>query len=273
MKEVKRISSPEDLEKIRQEIRAKKDSSKPIIAICVGTGCIALGVTKVLKDIKDEIKKSGLEGKVDVRETGCLGICEQGPMLIIYPEEIPYFKVKPEDVSEIISKTIVKGQLVERLLYKDPETGKVAKKIEEIPFYKHQLGLLLGNNAKIDPKNIEHYIEIGGYSALAKALFQMTPDQVLEEVKRSNLRGRGGGGFPTGLKWETTRNALGEPKYVIVNCDQGDPGAFMDRAVMEGNPHSVLEGLIIGAYAMGIVKASSMFVKSILWLRKIWSQP
>ena len=251
MREVKRISSPEDLEKLRQEIRAKKDSSKPVIAICVGTGCIALGATKVLNDIKDEIKKSGLEGKVDVRETGCLGICEQGPMLIIYPQEIPYFKVKPEDVPEIISKTIVKGQLVERLLYKDPGTGKVAKEIGEIPFYKHQLELLLGNNAKINPKNIEHYIEIGGYSALAKALFKMTPDQVLEEVKRSNLRGRGGGGFPTGIKWETTRNAPGEPKYVIVNCDQGDPGAFMDRAVMEGNPHSVLEGLIIGAYAIG----------------------
>jgi NADH-quinone oxidoreductase subunit F len=251
MKEVKRISSPEDLKKLRQEIRAKKDSSKPIISICVGTGCIALGATKILKDIKDEIKKSGLEGKVDVRETGCLGICEQGPMLIIYPEEIPYFKVKPEDVSEIISKTIIEGQLVERLLYKDPETGEVAKEIGEIPFYKHQLRLLLGNNANINPKNIEDYIEIGGYSALAKAVFQMTPDQVLEEVKRSNLRGRGGGGFPTGIKWETTRNALGEPKYVIVNCDQGDPGAFMDRALMEGNPHSVLEGLIIGAYAIG----------------------
>ena len=188
---------------------------------------------------------------MDVRETGCLGICEQGPMLVIYPKEIPYFKVKPEDVSEIISKTIVEGQLVERLLYKDSVTGEVAKRIGEIPFYKHQLRLLLENNAKINPRKIEDYIEIGGYSALAKALVQMIPDQVLEEVKRTNLRGRGGGGFPTGLKWETTRNASGEPKYVIVNCDQGDPGAFMDRALMEGNPHSVLEGLIIGAYAIG----------------------
>jgi len=248
---VKYISSPEDLERLRQEIKATREPGKSVIAFCVGTGCIALGASRVLEAIVSEIKKHGLEGKVDVRETGCLGICEQGPMLIIYPGETPYFKVKPEDAPEIISRTIVGGQLVERLLYKDPVTGNVAKKIEEIPFYKRQLRLLLQNNAEINPKRIEDYIEIGGYSALAKALFQMTPDQVLNEVKRSNLRGRGGGGFPTGLKWETTRNAPGEPKYVIVNCDQGDPGAFMDRALMEGNPHSVLEGLIIGGYAIG----------------------
>jgi NADH:ubiquinone oxidoreductase subunit F (NADH-binding)/(2Fe-2S) ferredoxin len=254
---VKCISSPEDLEKLRQEIKATRESGKPIIAFCVGTGCIALGASRVLEAIMGEIKKHGLEGKVNVRETGCLGICEQGPMLIIYPEETPYFKVKSEDAPEIISRTIVGGQLVERLLYKDPVTGNVAKKIGEIPFYKPQLRLLLQNNAEINPKKIEDYIEIGGYSALAKVLFQMTPDQVLDEIKRSNLRGRGGAGFPTGIKWETTRNAPGEPKYVIVNCDQGDPGAFMDRALMEGNPHSVLEGLIIGAYAIG---ASQGFV-------------
>jgi len=140
---------------------------------------------------------------------------------------------------------------VERLLYKDPATGKGVQKLEDIPFYKYQRRLLLENNAKIDPKNIEDYIALGGYSALAKVLFEMTPEQVVEEVKKSKLRGRGGGGFPTGLKWETTRNAPGEPKYVIVNCDEGDPGAFMDRSLMEGNPHSVLEGLIIGAYAIG----------------------
>jgi NADP-reducing hydrogenase subunit HndC len=257
MRTVKCITSPEDLEKLRQEIKATRESGKPTIAFCVGTGCIALGASKVLEAITGEIKKHGLEGKVNVRETGCLGICEQGPMLIIYPEEIPYFKVKSEDVPEIISKTIVKGQLVERLLYKDPVTGNVAKKIGEISFYKPQLRLLLQNNVEINPKKIEDYIEIRGYDALAKALFKMTPDQVLDEIKRSNLRGRGGAGFPTGIKWETTRNALGEPKYVIVNCDQGDPGAFMDRALMEGNPHSVLEGLIIGAYAIG---ASQGFV-------------
>jgi len=257
MNAIKRVSSAEDLEKLRRGIRARKEPSKHIIAFCVGTGCIALGAKRVLEETIGEIKKHGLEIRVDVKETGCLGICEQGPMLIIYPEEVPYFKVKPEDAHEVVSKTIVEGKLVERLLYRDQVTGKVYKKIEEIPFYKNQLRLLLENNARINPKNIEDYIEIGGYSALAKALFQMTPDQVLEEVKRSNLRGRGGAGFPTGLKWETTRNAPGEPKYAIVNCDQGDPGAFMDRALVEGNPHSVLEGLMIGAYAIG---ASQGFV-------------
>ena len=248
---VKWLGSPEDFEFLRQNIESLREPSKPVISVCVGTGCIALGAGRVLENIIGEIKKHGLEGKVDVKETGCLGICEQGPMLIIHPGEIPYFKVKPEDVPEIISKTIVGGQLVKRLLYKDSVTGEVAKNIEEIPFYKHQLRPLLENNARINPKNIEDYIVIGGYDALVKALFQMTPDRVLEEIKRANLRGRGGGGFPTGRKWETTRNAPGEPKYVIVNCDEGDPGAFMDRAVMEGNPHSVLEGLTIGAYAIG----------------------
>lgn len=251
---VKWLSSPEDFEFLRQNIEFLREPSRSIISVCVGTGCIALGAWRVLEDIIGEIKKHGLEGKVDVKETGCLGICEQGPMLIIHPGEIPYFKVKPEDVPEIISKTIVGGRLVERLLYKDSVTGEVAKNIEKIPFYKHQLRSLLENNARINPKNIEDYIVIGGYSALVKALFQMTPDRVLEEIKRANLRGRGGGGFPTGRKWETTRNAPGEPKYVIVNCDEGDPGAFMDRALMEGNPHSVLEGLTIGAYAIGANK-------------------
>ncbi|MFQ5821949.1 MAG: NADH-ubiquinone oxidoreductase-F iron-sulfur binding region domain-containing protein [Candidatus Heimdallarchaeota archaeon] len=248
---VKRINSPKGLEDLRQEIRAKSELSKPVIAVCGGTGCIALGARRALESLEDNVEKYGLKGKVEVKETGCLGICEQGPILIIYPQEIPYFKVKPKDIQEIISKTIIKGQLVERLLYKDPVTSEVAKKIEEIPFYKHQLRLLLKNNAEINPKSIEDYIAVGGYSALAKVLFEMTPEHVLEEIKKSNLRGRGGGGFPTGRKWETTRNALGEPKYVIVNCDEGDPGAFMDRALMEGDPHSVLEGLVIGAYAIG----------------------
>jgi NADH-quinone oxidoreductase subunit F len=180
-----------------------------------------------------------------------LGFCEQGPRVTIYPEEICYFKVKPEDAPEIVSKSILEKKVVERLLYKDPDTGKGVQKLEDIPFYKYQHRLLLENNAKIDPKNIEDYIALGGYSALAKVLFEMKPEQVIEEIKKSKLRGRGGGGFPTGQKWETTRNAPGEPKYVIVNCDEGDPGAFMDRSLMEGNPHSVLEGLIIGAYAIG----------------------
>ncbi|MCJ7762487.1 NAD(P)H-dependent oxidoreductase subunit E, partial [Candidatus Bathyarchaeota archaeon] len=248
---VKCIQSPEDLEKLREEIKSKRKPSKSSISVCVSTGCVALDALKVKEAFIAELEKQGLKDQVEIKETGCLGFCEQGPRVTIYPEEICYFKVKPEDAPEIVSKSIREKKVVERLLYKDPATGKGVQKLEEIPFYKYQRRLLLENNARIDPRNIEDYIALGGYSALAKVLFEMKPEQVVEEIKKSKLRGRGGGGFPTGQKWETTRNAPGEPKYVIVNCDEGDPGAFMDRSLMEGNPHSVLEGLIIGAYAVG----------------------
>jgi len=254
---VKKISSLPELERLRSEIAARRGPEKKVIAVCVG-GCSALGARKIVDSLRDEVEKQGLAGQVgikedevEIRETGCLGFCEFGPRVTVYPGEIPYTKVKPGDASEIVSETVVNGRVVERLLYADPDTGERARKLEDIPFHKHQLMLLLKNNALIDPKKIEDYIALGGYRALGKALSQMTPEQVMGEVKKSNLRGRGGGGFPTGRKWETVRNAPGEPKYVIVNCDEGDPGAFMDRSLMEGNPHSVLEGLIIGAYAMG----------------------
>jgi len=250
MKAFKRINSPEYLEKLRQEINAQRDLKKPSVSICVSTGCIALGAQRVVKAFTDEFEKQGLKGKVEIKETGCLGFCEQGPRVTIYPEETCYFKVKPEDVPEIATKTILEKRVIERLLYNDHATNKRVQKLESMPFYRYQLRLLLENNARIDPKNIEDYIALGGYSALSKVLFKMTPKQVIEEIKNSNLRGRGGAGFPTGPKWETTRNAPEEPKYVIVNCDAGDPGAFMDRSLMEGNPHSVLEGLTIGAYAI-----------------------
>jgi NADH:ubiquinone oxidoreductase subunit F (NADH-binding)/(2Fe-2S) ferredoxin len=248
---MERLRSPSDLEKLRKGILAKKDPKKPAIAVCVSTGCEALGVKGVLKAFKEEFKKQGLEGKIEIKETGCLGFCEKGPRIVVYPEEIFYFRVKATDVPDIVSKTLVNKEIIERLLYADPVTGKAARNLSEIPFYKYQKRLLLDNNAKVDPKKIEDYIALGGYTALAKALYQMTPEQVLDEVKKSNLRGRGGGGFPTGRKWESTRNVPEEPKYVIVNCDEGDPGAFMNRALMEGNPHSILEGLIIGAYTIG----------------------
>ena len=217
----------------------------------VSTCSVALGALKVVEALRTELQKQSLQDKVELKETGCSGFCEQGPMVMITPGEICYFKVKPEDVPEIINKTVQKKQVLERLLYRDPATGRRSRKLQEIPSYKNQLRLLTENNGRIDPKNIEDYVLVGGYSGLAKALFQMKPDQIVEQVKRSNLRGRGGGGFPTWIKWETTRKAPDEPKYVIVNCDEGDPGAFMDRSLMEDNPHSVLEGLIIGAYAIG----------------------
>lgn len=248
---MKHLKSSSDLEKLRKEIVAGKDPSKLTVAICISTGCEALGGQEVLKAFEEELAKQDLEDKVDIRGTGCLGFCEQGPRIVVYPQEIFYFKVKATDVPQIVSQTLIKKEIIERLLYTDPVTGKTARHLSEVPFYKNQYRLLLENNAKVDPKKIEDYVALGGYTALAKALHSMTPQQVLAEVKKSKLRGRGGGGFPAGRKWESTRNAPGEPKYVIVNCDEGDPGAFMNRALMEGNPHCILEGLIIGAYAIG----------------------
>lgn len=247
---MEQLKSTSDLENLRNKILVQRDPNKKIVAVCV-SGCEARGGRDVLTAFEEELKKQGLEDQVDIRGTGCLGLCEQGPVVIVYPQEVVYFKVKASDVPLIVSQTLIKNEIVEKLLYINPETCKPAKHLSEIPFYSYQNRVLLENNAKVDPKKIEDYIALGGYSALAKALFQMTPEQVLEEVKKSRLRGRGGGGFPTGPKWESTRNAHEEPKYVIVNCDEGDPGAFMNRALMDGNPHSILEGFIIGAYAIG----------------------
>jgi len=246
-----RINSPTELEELRQEILSQRDPNKLCITLCSGTACHATGTEKVATAIEQEIEKEGLKTEVDFRRTGCHGFCESGPIVVIYPDEICYLQVKPEDVPEIISQTVKEKKVVDRLLYTDPTTGEKVTYESEIPFYKNQERLVFGPNRRIDPKSVKDYLAIGGYRALAKALFDMTPEEVLEEVKKANLRGRGGGGFPAGRKWETTRDAPGEPKYVIVNCDEGDPGAYMDRSLMEGNPHSVLEGLVIGACAIG----------------------
>jgi NADH:ubiquinone oxidoreductase subunit F (NADH-binding)/(2Fe-2S) ferredoxin/Pyruvate/2-oxoacid:ferredoxin oxidoreductase delta subunit len=247
----RKINSPKDLINFRRNIIEKKDPREPIIAVNVSTCSVALGALKVLETLEKELEKSGLKQKIRIKEVGCTGLCEQGPMIIIYPDELYYFKVKPEDVPEIISKTIKQKQIIDRLLYQDHATGKKVSHLDEIPSHKHQQKILTKNNGKIDPKKIEDYISVNGYTALSKALFEMQPEQIIEQIKTSKLRGRGGGGFPTGIKWETTRNAEDIPKYVIVNCDEGDPGAFMDRSLLEDNPHSILEGLIIGAYAIG----------------------
>ena len=245
-----KLKSAADLAGVRQQLLSQRDPSKPCITICSGTACHAYASEKTATAFVSEIERNGLKGKVDIRRTGCHGFCERGPIVVIFPEEICYLGVKPEDVPEIVSTTLMENRLVNRLLYGDSNGEKIICE-GEIPFYKHQSRIVFGNNRLIDPKSIEDYIAIGGYSALSKALFKMSPDEVLETVKRANLRGRGGGGFPAGLKWETTRNAPGKVKYVIVNADEGDPGAYMDRSLLEGNPHSVLEGLIIGAYAIG----------------------
>lgn len=246
-----RISSPDALEALRKDILAKRDPDKPCITICSAPNCHAIGKGKLIQAVEKAVCTHGLEASVDVRKTGCLGFCEKGPVVIFYPEQTCYFEVTAEDAEEVVSTTLLRKGHVERLLYTDPSTGKKAAHLRDVPFYKEQTQFLIGNNARIDPRSIEDYLAVGGYSALAKALCHLTPERVLDEVKKANLRGRGGGGFPAGSKWETTRNAPEDVKYVIVNAHEGEPGAFMDRALFTGNPHSVLEGLIIGAYTIG----------------------
>jgi NADH:ubiquinone oxidoreductase subunit F (NADH-binding)/(2Fe-2S) ferredoxin/Pyruvate/2-oxoacid:ferredoxin oxidoreductase delta subunit len=246
-----RLTSPEALETIRQEILSKRDPDKPCISICAGAGCIASGAGEVIEAFRVELEKQDLAAHVDTKGTGCPGFCERGPVVVIHPEQICYLQVAAADVPEIVAQTIKAKKVVERLLYVDPSTGEKAIHESDIPFYKHQKRHLICSNIRIDSKSIDDYLAIGGYSALSKALSRMTDDAVLEQIKKSNLRGRGGGGFPAGSKWEGSKNAPEKIKYVIVNADEGDPGAFMDRALLEGNPHSVLEGLIIGGYAIG----------------------
>ena len=246
-----RINSPAELEEFRKDILSKRDSNKPCITLCSGSACLATGSGEVASILEAELEKQGLNDQVEIRKTGCHGYCERGPITIIHPEDISYFQIQPKDVPEIISETIKEKKVIDRLLYTDPETTENIVQESEIPFYKHQERLVFGSNGSIDPKSIDDYLAIGGYSALQKALYDMTPEGVVAEIKKSNLRGRGGGGFPAGRKWEGSRNDPEETKYVIVNADEGDPGAYMDRSLLEGNPHSVLEGLTLGAYAIG----------------------
>jgi len=204
-----------------------------------------------MKAFKDELAKKGLDREVMLVETGCHGMCEMGPVVVVYPEGAFYCRVTPEDVPEIVEEHLYKGRIVQRLLYTVPEDMEKVPYYKDIPFYSKQHRIVLSNCGYIDPEKIEEYIARDGYMALGKALLEMTPEEVLEEVKRSGLRGRGGAGFPTGLKWEFARKASGDKKYVICNADEGDPGAFMDRSTLEGDPHSVIEGMAIGAYAIG----------------------
>jgi NADH-quinone oxidoreductase subunit F len=246
------IDSPDQLEELRRRIVAGRNFDTPCITVCAGTGCLASGSRDVVAAFDQEIEARGLEVELGFRSTGCHGFCEKGPIVVIDPEEICYLQVTPEDVPEILDKTIKGDDIIERLLYVDQNTAEKAVHESEIPFYKHQERMVFGANRRLDPKSFEDYLAIGGYRALAKAIFEMTPEQVVTEVKEANLRGRGGGGFPAGVKWEIARNAPGETKYVVVNCDEGDPGAYMDRSLMEGNPYGVLEGLTIGAFAIGV---------------------
>jgi len=246
-----RLNTPQELETFRQAIIAKRDPAKACISICAGAGCLATGAGEIIAAFKQEIEKQGLTAEVDTKGTGCPGFCELGPVVVIYPQEICYLQVTSEDVPEIMAQTIKEKKIIDRLLYVDPATGEKASFESEIPFYKHQKRNIICNNIKIDSRSIDDYLAIDGYTALAEVLTRMSAEDVTAEIKKSNLRGRGGGGFHTGRKWEGSRNDPEKIKYVIVNADEGDPGAFMDRALLEGNPHSILEGLIIGGYAVG----------------------
>ncbi len=248
---MRRIESPEQLVSLREELQKKRQEQPVTVIVSSGTCGQARGSLGVLDAFRRELDKQGLAGKVALRVTGCHGFCEQEPLAIIEPGNIFYCRLKPDDVPEIVSETLVKGQVLDRLLYTDSVSGEKIVHEADIPFYRAQNRVLLGQNKLVDPCKIEDYIAIGGYAALAKALTSMKPEEVIAEIKASGLRGRGGAGFPTGRKWELCRRASGEDKYVICNADEGDPGAYMNRAVLEGNPHSVLEGIIIGAYAIG----------------------
>ncbi len=248
---MRKIKSVSDLERWREAILSKQKQDDVVVSVCGGTGCHAYGCKKVRDEFAKIIKKNGDMQKIRLRYTGCRGFCERGPIVTIQPQGIFYQRVQEKDVAVILSETVEKGKIIDRLLYEDLTTNQKLSSDKDIPFYKAQSRLVLGNNGLIDPTKIEDYIGIGGYQALSKAFFGMKPEQIIDEIKTSGLRGRGGAGFPTGKKWEDCRKAPGKIKYIICNCDEGDPGAYMDRSVLEGNPHSVLEGMIIGAYAIG----------------------
>ncbi|MCX6828198.1 MAG: NADH-quinone oxidoreductase subunit NuoF [candidate division Zixibacteria bacterium] len=245
------------LEEIRAEVLQARSANKPCITVCGGTGCQTQGATGLVGVFREEIRKQGMEKSVDIRMTGCHGFCERGPIVVIHPEGIFYEKAKIKDVEKIVSETIVNKNIIETLLYRDLNTKKRIVREKDIPFYNQQKRIVLENNGLIDPTDIKDYIALNGYQALVKVLRDMTPEEVIAEIKASGLRGRGGAGFPTGKKWESCRSTVSDIKYVICNADEGDPGAFMDRSVLEGNPHSVIEGMIIGAFAIG---ASAGFV-------------
>ncbi len=245
-----RLNTPSELQTLRTNLVNQRDGERTIISVCAGTGCLACGCEKVSDAIHAALVASHLENEVELKKTGCHGFCERGPLVVVHPQGIFYQRVKPADAKLIVDHTIKAGQTVNRLLYSDPLTKETITQEAEIPFYKKQMRLIFGKNGHMDPTSINDYIALGGYTALMKAL-KMKPEQIIQEIIESGLRGRGGGGYPTGKKWATCRKAKGTPKYVICNADEGDPGAFMDRSLLEGNPHSVIEGMIIGAYAIG----------------------
>ncbi|MCK8823695.1 NADH-quinone oxidoreductase subunit NuoF [Fuchsiella alkaliacetigena] len=221
------------------------------ILVCGGTGCISSGCEEVKNALEDELNKNNLSEEIKLVQTGCHGFCEKGPIVITYPDGVFYCEIKPEDIEEIVTEHIKENNIVERLLYQDPISKEKIANYKEIDFYKKQQQIALINCGYIDPLEIDDYKKQDGYLGLKKALTELEPEEVVQEVKESGLRGRGGGGFPTGLKWQFARDAQGDKKYVICNADEGDPGAFMDRSLLESDPHRIIEGMVINAYAIG----------------------
>ena len=242
-----RLADAPALARRREALAGGRDPERKVLAVCAGTGCRAQGALQVVDALRAEVLARGATEEIEVRATGCLGFCQASPLVMLQPDGLVYRHVGVDDAAEIVERTAL-GGVVDRLLCIDADGACNTER--EIPFYRGQQRLLLGASSLLDPTSIDDYIALGGYAALVRAL-EIGPEAVLEEVKRSGLRGRGGAGFPTGRKWEACRRAEGDLKYVVCNADEGDPGAFMDDALLEGNPHSVLEGMIIGAYAMG----------------------
>lgn len=221
------------------------------VLICGGTGCTSSNSQKVKQELEAQLNKNNLDKEVKVVITGCFGLCAEGPIIVVYPEGVMYTMVKVEDVEEIVNEHLIKGRPVKRLMAGDKDADDTTKSLDNVDFFKRQVRVALRNCGVINPENIDEYIAFDGYKALAKALTEMTPEQVIEEIKKSGLRGRGGAGFPTGLKWELTRKSKSDKKYVLCNADEGDPGAFMDRSILEGDPHSIIEAMTIAGYAIG----------------------
>ena len=249
------LKSAHELKELRLCLEASESGRKTISICASGTCGIASGAERVLSAIRKELQACGLEHSVDVKSTGCHGFCEMEPTVVIWPERVFYTKVAPSDAKQIV-ESLGTAKAVKKLLFKDSD-GTVAVHEQDIPFYAHQQRNLFGNHAKVNPKEIRDYIQIGGYTALAQVLTDFTPQQVVDMVKQAGLRGRGGAGFPTAIKWQAMRNGRIHPRYTVCNGDEGDPGAFMDRSLLEGNPHSVIEGMIIGAFAL---EASEAFI-------------
>lgn len=245
-----RLGSVEALAELRERLRLGQKPGGARLRVCM-TGCRAYGAMELKEALLEQVRSAGLENSVEIRETGCHGFCARAPVVAADPWGWFYQQVRPEQAPRIVEETLLGGRPVEELLYRDLQTGERFATVDRVPFYQGQSRKVLALCGLVDPKNIEHYLIHDGYMALAKVLSAMSPEEVIREVELSGLRGRGGAGFPTGRKWRITRDARGEPKYIICNADEGDPGAFMDRAVLEGDPHSVLEGMLIGAYAMG----------------------